>query len=71
MEEFDLGVAWCWEFDKEMVFELERYVQQKGLTIYQIAPYNLEETLGKLRITSLNLNFFWIGLQTRMRSLRD
>ncbi|HVP35358.1 MAG TPA: hypothetical protein VMT04_00045 [Terriglobales bacterium] len=58
MEEFDIGVAWCWEFDKEMVFDLERYVQQKELTIYQIAPYNLEETLGKLKNNQLKFKLF-------------
>ena len=58
MEEFDLGVAWCWEYDKEMVSELERCIQQKGLTIYQIAPYNLEETLGKLQNNQLKFKLF-------------
>jgi len=58
MEEFDLGVAWCWEFDKEMVSELERYIHQKGLTIYQIAPYNLEETLGRLQNNQLKFKLF-------------
>lgn len=58
MEEFDLGVAWCWEFDRVMVSELEKYIQEKGLTIYQIAPYNLEETLGKLQNNQLRFKLF-------------
>jgi 6-pyruvoyl-tetrahydropterin synthase len=58
MEEFDLGVAWCWEYDREMVFELENYIHQKGLTIYQIAPYNLEETLNKLKDDQLKFKHF-------------
>jgi hypothetical protein len=58
MEEFDLGIAWCWEFDKEMISELESYMHQKGLTIYQTAPYNLEETLGKLQNNELRFKLF-------------
>jgi len=58
MEEFDLGIAWCWEYDREMVFELENYIHQKGLTIYQIAPYNLEETLNKLKDDQLKFKYF-------------
>ncbi len=58
MEEFDLGVAWCWEYDREMVLELEEYLHRKGLTIYQIAPYNLEETLGKLKDGNLKFKLF-------------
>jgi len=58
MEEFDLGIAWCWEYDRELVFELEEYIHQKGLTIYQIAPYNLEETLDKLKTNQLSFKLF-------------
>lgn len=59
MQEFDLGVAWCWEYDREMVFELEKYIHQKGLTIYQIAPYNLEETIDKLKSGQLSFRLFF------------
>lgn len=58
MQEFDLGIAWCWEYDREMVFELEEYIHQKGLTIYQIAPYNLEETIDKLKTDQLSFKLF-------------
>jgi hypothetical protein len=59
MQEFDLGVAWCWEYDREMVFQLEEYILQKGLTIYQIAPYNLEETIDKLKSNQLSFKLFF------------
>jgi len=58
MKEFDLGVAWCWEFDRELLSDLEEYVRQKELTIYQIAPYNLEETLDKLKTNQLGFKLF-------------
>lgn len=58
MEEFDLGIAWCWEYDRELVFELEDYIHRKGLTIYQIAPYNLEETLNRLNSNQLKFKLF-------------
>jgi hypothetical protein len=59
MQEFDLGIAWCWEYDREMVSELEQYIHQKGLTIYQIAPYNLEETIDKLKTDQLRFKLFF------------
>ncbi|MCJ7498448.1 MAG: hypothetical protein MUO78_10010 [candidate division Zixibacteria bacterium] len=58
MEDFDLGIAWCWEYDRELVFELEDYIHRKGLTIYQIAPYNLEETLNRLNSNQLKFKLF-------------
>ncbi len=59
MREFDLGIAWCWEYDREMVSELEQYIHQKGLTLYQIAPYNLEETIDQLKSNQLSFKLFF------------
>ena len=59
MQIFNLGVAWCWEYDKDLVIDLEKECLQRGVSIYRIAFYNLKETIEKIESGELNFNLFF------------
>lgn len=48
MTEYDLCVAWNWEYDADFVAFLEAGCQTKGLSMLQITPSNLSEMLHSL-----------------------
>jgi hypothetical protein len=45
MLEYDLGVAWNWQFDADFIALLDARCQSKGLSMLQITPGNLGEIL--------------------------
>lgn len=59
MEIFNLGVAWCWEYDYDFICDLEKECLKRGLSIYLIAPHNLEETIKKLKSFKLHFDLFF------------
>ena len=59
MKDFDLSVAWCWEFDKDLVGELDYICQKKGLSVYLIHPQNLKESLRNIELELLNFKVFF------------
>src|SRR5512139_3037569 len=48
MVEYDLCVAWNWEYDGDFIAFLEAGCQSKGLKMFQITPQNLAEVLFSL-----------------------
>jgi hypothetical protein len=49
MQNFDLAIAYVWEFDQEFVSELERILQRKGLTTYIVGEHNIAEITDKVK----------------------
>jgi len=48
MQEYDLCVAWNWEYDNDFVALLEGACRSRGLSMLQITPVNLAEALHAL-----------------------
>jgi glutathione synthase/RimK-type ligase-like ATP-grasp enzyme len=55
--EYDLGVAWTWEYDKEFVSFIETAARSEGVSTYLIHPQNVEETLARLLSRSIHVRF--------------
>jgi hypothetical protein len=54
-DQYDLAIAWTWEFDREFVGIVEETAGQSGVSTYLIQQHNLAETLEKLRRGSLHI----------------
>jgi hypothetical protein len=48
MLEYDLCVAWNWEYDANFITLLESGCRSKGLSLFQVTPHNLAESLHDL-----------------------
>lgn len=59
MPTYDLGLAWTWEYDADFVALLEAACQRHGLTLYQITPATLAQTLEQLASGELSLRAFF------------
>jgi len=57
--EYDLAIAWCWEYDVDFVFQIDRECIRRGVLSYLIHPQNLSETLQRLENGELNFKFFF------------
>ena len=49
MENFDLAIAYTWEYDYDFINLLESVLQSNGLKTYVITSGNLSETYEKIR----------------------
>ena len=59
MVEYDLGVAWNWQFDADFIALLESRCLTKGLSILQITPGNLGEILHSLATQEIKCRAFF------------
>lgn len=57
MKDFDLCIATDYSYDSEFIEILEQNAGRCGLSLYQVWPRNLKETLDKLREGSLSFSF--------------
>lgn len=48
MQRFSLCLTWNWEYDSGFVHLLEAACARRGLTIFQVAPHNLDPVLASL-----------------------
>ncbi|MGE5313947.1 MAG: ATP-grasp domain-containing protein [Acidobacteriota bacterium] len=58
VQQYDLGLAWNWEFDQAFIFGLEAECRRTGLTTYRIEPHNLSESLRLMRSGKLAFRTF-------------
>ncbi len=57
---FDFCVATDWEYDRDFINLIERLAHDKhGLTTYIVEPFNLEETITRIRSGDIKFNFFY------------
>lgn len=59
METYDLAVAWCWEYDADFVYRIDRECSEGGIRSYLIYPHNLFETLSRMEKGELGFRVFF------------
>lgn len=59
MQIFDLAIAWCWKYDADFVFQIDRECGKRGLLSYLIHPHNLFETMHKIDSGELGFKVFF------------
>jgi hypothetical protein len=55
----DLAIAWCWKYDADFVFQIDKECGRKGLFSYLIHPHNLFETMHKIDSGELGFKVFF------------
>lgn len=59
-QHYDICVATDWEYDKDFVFLIENTAQKKyNMSTYMVEPFNLEETVNRVRSGELSFYFFY------------
>lgn len=58
MENFDLAIAYVWEFDEEFISIIEKVFHQHGLTTFIISNHNINEVTQKVKNRQLNFLTF-------------
>jgi len=59
MEVYDVCLISDWEYDRDLIFQLESRLQPRGCTSYLIWPENLEETLSRLYRRTLGFRYLF------------
>lgn len=59
MQTYDLAIAWCWEYDADFVFQIDRECIRRGVLSYLIHPQNLSETLYRMENGELWFKVFF------------
>jgi len=59
MKTVDLAVAWNWEYDEDFVRGICRECEKVGLSIYEVQPRNLSETIDSLQRQELSVRVFY------------
>jgi hypothetical protein len=59
MDIYDFCVAWNWEYDADFISLLDHSCQSKGLSLLQITPANLPQTLNSLVERELHCRVFF------------
>jgi len=56
---FDLATAWCWKYDADFVFQIDKECGKRGVCSYLIHPHNLFETMHKIDSEELRFKVFF------------
>jgi len=56
---FDLAIAWCWKYDADFIFQIDRECGKRGVFSYLIHPHNLFETMHKIESGGLEFKVFF------------
>ena len=59
MQVYDICLISDWEYDRDLLFQLESRLQLRGYTTYLIWPENLEETLSRLYRGTLGFRYLF------------
>ena len=59
MQTYDLAIAWCWEYDADFVFQIDKECIIRGVFPYLIHPHNLSETLHRMENRELRFEVFF------------
>jgi glutathione synthase/RimK-type ligase-like ATP-grasp enzyme len=54
-----LATAWCWEYDADFVYRIDRECQESGIRSYLVYPHNLFETLCRMENDELGFRVFF------------
>ena len=58
MENFDLGLAYVWEYDENFINLVEKILQGSGISTYRISNHNIYEATEKIRNKRISFNFY-------------
>jgi hypothetical protein len=58
LQTYDLAIAWCWEYDADLICRIDRESLIRGLSPYLIHPHNLSETLYRMQNGEIGFRFF-------------
>jgi hypothetical protein len=56
---FDLAIAWCWKYDADFIFQIDKECGKRGLFSYLVHPHNLFETMHKIDSGELGFKVFF------------
>jgi len=56
---FDLAIAWCWKYDADFIFQIDRECGKRGVFSYLIHPHNLFEIMHKIESGGLEFKVFF------------
>lgn len=59
MQIFDLAIAWCWKYDADFIFQMDKECGKSGLFSYLIHPHNLFETMHKIDSREMGFKVFF------------
>ena len=59
MQRYDLAIAWCWKYDVDFVFQIDKECVIRRLFPYLIHTHNLFETLQRMENGELRFEFFF------------
>lgn len=57
-EQFDIGLAWDWEFDRDFIFGIENECVAAGLSTFRIERHNIEAVTRSIRTRKLSFRTF-------------
>ncbi|MFZ4620785.1 MAG: ATP-grasp domain-containing protein [Bacteroidota bacterium] len=55
-EQFDIGLAWDWEFDRDFIYGIENECISVGLSTFRIEPNNVEAVTRMVRSRKISFN---------------
>ncbi|RJQ59149.1 MAG: hypothetical protein C4517_13310 [Stygiobacter sp.] len=58
MQQFDLAIAYTWEYDEEFIELIEKIFQSEGYTTFLIKPTNYEEVIHLLETRKLHFSAY-------------
>lgn len=58
MLNYDLGLAYVWEYDDDFIGLVEKILQQKGLTTFRISNHNIAEVSERVSEKKLSFSFY-------------
>ncbi len=58
MKEFDLAIAYVWEYDKDFVDMIEEIMQDSGISTYIIGEHNISDVTEEVANRKLSFNYY-------------
>src|SRR4030043_339616 len=58
MLNYDIGLAYVWEYDDDFIALVEDILQQQGLTSFRVSNHNIEEVSEKIIQRKLFFGFY-------------
>jgi hypothetical protein len=59
VKQYDLAIAWNWEYDEDYIAGIQRECEQRGVSVFQIKPGNLDNVLENLRNGAMSFHAFY------------
>ena len=57
-EQFDIGLAWDWEFDRDFIYGIENECISVGISTFRVEPQNIEAVTRLIRTRKISFRAF-------------